>query len=103
MLRDFLNLWEAIKVVISISTSKNFKKNKESLLLSDSEIEYLERCLKIFTIFVKVSTKLQAEKYPTIYYLMPEIYKIYNKLEATKSEFNISILITLITTNILIL
>jgi hypothetical protein len=103
MLRDFLNLWEAIKVVISISTSKNFKKNKESLLLSDSEIEYLERCLKIFTIFVKASTKLQAEKYPTIYYLMPEIYKIYNKLEATKSEFNISILITLITTNILIL
>jgi hypothetical protein len=103
MLRDFLNLWEAIKVVISISTSKNFKKNKESLLLSDSEIEYLERCLKIFTIFVKASTKLQAEKYPTIYYLMPEIYKIYNKLEATKSEFNVSILITLITTNILIL
>ncbi len=68
MLRDFLNLWEAIKVVISISTSKNFKKNKESLLLSDSEIEYLERCLKIFTIFVKASTKLQAEKYPTICY-----------------------------------
>ncbi len=58
MPRDFLNLWEAIKVVISISTSKNFKKNKESLLLSDSEIEYFERCLKIFTIFVKASTKL---------------------------------------------
>jgi len=77
--------------------------NKESLLLSNSEIEYLERCLKIFTIFVKTFTKLQAEKYPTIYYLMPKIYKIYNKLKITKSEFNISILITLIITNILIL
>jgi hypothetical protein len=38
-----------------------------------------------------------------MYYLMPKIYKIYNKLKATKSEFNVSILITLIITNILIL
>ena len=90
MLRDFLNLWQAIKVVIQLSTSKNFKKNKESLLLKDNEIEYLKKCLKIFNIFVKASIKLQAEKYPTIYYLIPEIYKIYNRLEAIKQEFNIS-------------
>jgi hypothetical protein len=90
MLRDFLNLWQAIKVVIELSTSKSFKKNKESLLLKDHEIEYLQKCLKIFNIFVKASTKLQAEKYPTIYYLMPEIYRIYNKLEAIKQEFNVS-------------
>jgi len=90
MLRDFLNLWQAIKVVIQLSTSKNFKKNKESLLLKDNKIEYLKKCLKIFNIFVKASIKLQAEKYPTIYYLIPEIYKIYNRLEAIKQEFNIS-------------
>jgi len=90
MLRDFLNLWQAIKVVIELSTSKNFKKNKESLLLKDNEIEYLKKCFKIFNIFIKASIKLQAEKYPTIYYLMPEIYKIYTKLEAIKQEFNIS-------------
>jgi len=90
MLRDFLNLWQAIKVVIELSTSKSFKKNKESLLLKDNEIKYLEKYLKIFNIFVKASTKLQAEKYPTIYYLMPEIYRIYNKLEAIKQEFNVS-------------
>jgi hypothetical protein len=96
MLRDFLNLWQAIKVVIELSTSKNFKKNKESLLLKDSEIEYLEKCLKIFNIFIKASTKLQAEKYPTIYYLMPDIYKIYNKLEAIKVEFNVSYILIII-------
>ena len=96
MLRDFLNLQQAIKVVIELSTSKNFKKNKESLLLKDFEIEYLEKCLKIFNIFIKASTKLQAEKYPTIYYLMPEIYKIYNKLEAIKVKFNVSYILIII-------
>lgn len=95
MLRDFLNLQQAIKVVINLSTSKSFKKNKESLLLKDSEIKYLEKCLKIFNIFTKASTKLQAEKYPTIYYLMPKIYKIYNKLEAIKQDFNVSLLFQL--------
>jgi hypothetical protein len=58
MLRDFLNLWQAIKVVIELSTSKSFKKNKESLLLKDYEIEYLQKCLKIFNIFIKAFTKL---------------------------------------------
>lgn len=58
MLRDFLNIWQAIKVVIELSTSKNFKNNKESLLLKDFEIKYLEKCLKIFNIFIKASTKL---------------------------------------------
>jgi hypothetical protein len=76
MLKEFLNLWPAIKSVINLSDSKVFKKNKESLLLKDIDITYLEKCLKIFTIFTKATTKLQAEKYPTIYYLIPEVYNI---------------------------
>ncbi len=28
--------------------------------------------------------KLQAKKYPTIYYIMPEVYIIYNKLDTFK-------------------
>jgi hypothetical protein len=36
-------------------------------------------------------TKLQAENYPTIYYIIPEIYKIYNKLENFKKEFKVNL------------
>jgi hypothetical protein len=35
MLKEFLNLWLAIKLVINISNFKVFKKNKDSLLLKD--------------------------------------------------------------------
>jgi hypothetical protein len=90
MLKEFLNLWPAIKSVINLSDSKVFKKNKESLLLKDIDITYLEKCLKIFTIFTKATTKLQAEKYPTIYYLIPEVYNIYNRLEIIRDEYNVS-------------
>ncbi len=58
--------------------------------MKDIDITYLEKCLRIFFIFVKVITKLQAEKYSTIYYLLPEIYNIYNKLENIQREFNVS-------------
>jgi hypothetical protein len=90
MLKDFLYLYPTIKQVINLSESKTFKKNKELFLLSDLEIAYLEKCFRIFIIFVKAITKLQAEKYPTIYYLIPEIYNIYNKLEQIKTKLNIS-------------
>jgi hypothetical protein len=90
MLKEFLNLWPAIKSVINLSNSKAFKKNKESLLLKDIDITYLEKCLRIFSIFVKATTKLQAEKYPTIYYLIPEVYNIYNRLEIIRDEYNVS-------------
>jgi len=90
MLKDFLYLWLAIKSVINLSESKLFKKNKESLLLKDIDIMYLEKCLKIFSIFVKATTKLQAENYPTIYYLIPEVYSIYTKLDNIKNELNVS-------------
>ena len=99
MLKYFLNLWPAIKSVISLSDSKSFKKNKEVLTLKDNEITYLEKCLRIFSIFIKATTKLQAEKYPTIYYLVPEVYKIYTRLEAIRDEFNVC-LIPLLYTNI---
>ncbi len=90
MLKDFLYLWPAIKSVINLSESKLFKKNKESLLLKDIDIMYLEKCLKIFSIFVKATTKLQAENYSTIYYLIPEVYSIYTKLDNIKNELNVS-------------
>jgi hypothetical protein len=90
MLKEFLNLWPAIKSVINLSDSKVFKRNKDSLLLEDLDINYLQNCLRIFEIFVKATTKLQAEKYPIIYYLIPEVYNIYSRLEAIREELNVS-------------
>jgi hypothetical protein len=79
MLKDFLHIYKAIKA---------FK--DKSLLLTNIEIIYLNNILNIISIFVKAITKLQAEKYPIIYYIIPEVYKIYNRLENFKKEFKIS-------------
>jgi hypothetical protein len=82
ILKYFLHIYEPIKVVITSSKSKAFK--DKSLILIDIEIIYLNIILNIISIFVKATTKLQAEKYPTIYYIIPEVYRIYNKLENFK-------------------
>ena len=88
MLRDFLNIYQVVKVIINSSKSKAFK--DKSLILTDIEIIYLNNILNIISIFVKATTKLQAEKYPTIYYIIPEVYKIYKKLQDFKTEFKVS-------------
>ena len=79
-------------------------KNK-SLILTNNEIIYLNNILNILLIFIKATIKLQANNYPIIYYIIPEIYKIYNKLKDFKREFKISFLFLflIILINILIL
>ena len=89
MLRDFLYIYEPIKVVINSSKSKAFK--NKGLILTDIEIIYLNNILNIVSIFVKATTKLQAEQYPTIYYIIPEVYKIYKKLDNLKTEYKVSL------------
>jgi len=42
------------------------------------------------SIFVKATTKLQADKYPTIYYVVPFIYQIYKRLDEVKEEYKVS-------------
>jgi hypothetical protein len=88
MLRNFLHLWPAIRAVLLSSNTKAFKKNRNALLLSEADIVFLTKCLRIFEVFVKATTKLQADKYPTIYYLLPEVYNIYNELEIIKGDLN---------------
>jgi hypothetical protein len=88
MLRDFLYIYKAIEVVILNSKSKAFR--NKSIILINNEINYLNNILNIISIFVKTTTKLQAENYPTIYYIIPEVYKIYNRLENFKREFKVS-------------
>ena len=88
MLKNFLHIYEPIKAVINSSKSKAFK--NKALILTNIEINYLKNILNIISIFVKATTKLQAEAYPTIYYIIPEVYKIYNKLENFKKEIKVS-------------
>ena len=88
MLKNFLYIWEAIKAVINSSNSKAFR--NKSLILTDIELQWLKNLLLVLNIFVKATTKLQAEKYPTIYYIIPKVYIIYNKLENFKRIFNVS-------------
>ena len=88
MLKHFLHIYEAIKVVINSSKSKAFK--DKSLILIDIKITYLNNILNIILIFIKATTKLQAKNYLTIYYIIPEVYRIYTRLENLKSNFKVS-------------
>ena len=88
MLRDFLHIYKAIKVVINSSKSKAFK--DKGLIFINIEIIFLKNILNIISIFIKAITKLQAEKYPTIYYIILEVYKIYNKLNDLKVKYKVS-------------
>ena len=88
MLRDFLHIYKAIKVIINSFKLKAFK-NKNFILI-DIEIIYLNNILNIISIFVKATTKLQAKQYLTIYYIIPEVYKIYSRLEKFKVEYKVS-------------
>jgi hypothetical protein len=94
MLKNFLYIYEAIKVVINSSKSKAFK--NKSLLLINIEIIFLNNILKIISIFVKITIKLQAEKCPTIYYIILEVYKIYNRLKFFKIEFNVNLFLLIL-------
>ena len=85
MLKHFLHIYKAIRVVITSSKSKAFK--DKSLILINIEIIFLNNILNIISIFIKATTKLQAENYLTIYYIIPKVYKIYNKLKNFKKEF----------------
>jgi len=88
MLDNFLHIYEPIKVVINSFKSKAFK--DKSLILTNIELNYLKNILSIISIFVKATTKLQAENYPTIYYIIPEVYRIYTRLENFKISFKVS-------------
>jgi hypothetical protein len=88
MLKHFLYIYKAIKVVINSSKSKAFK--NKSLILINIEITYLNNILNIILIFIKATTKLQIENYPTIYYIILEVYRIYTRLKNLKLKFKVS-------------
>lgn len=63
MITNFLALWEPIKSTILNSKSKAMN---QGVMLTDRELEYLRHCQEVLSIFVYGTTKLQAEKYPTL-------------------------------------
>ena len=87
MSKNFLYIYKAIKVVINSFKSKAFK--NKTLILINIEIIYLNIILNIISIFIKATTKLQAKDYPTIYYIILKVYKIYNKLKNFKKDFKV--------------
>jgi hypothetical protein len=89
MLFNFIHIYKPIKVVINSFKSKAFK--NKGLILTDNEVKYLKNILSIIQIFVKITTKLQAENYPIIYYIIPEVYRIYTRLENFKIDFKVSL------------
>jgi len=88
MLYNFLILYKLINIVIQNSNNKAFRDKK--LIISEEEITYLKNTLLILKVFVKATNKLQADKYPTIYYIIPLIYNIYTQLERIKEELKVS-------------
>ena len=56
MLKHFLYIYKAIRVVITSSKSKAFKDKR--LILINIEIIFLNNILNIISIFVKATTKL---------------------------------------------
>ena len=88
MLNNFLNLYKPINIVIQNSNNKAF--NDKKLLISDEELLYLKNTLLILKIFVKATNKLQADKYPTIYYTLPLLYSIYIQLDKVINELKVS-------------
>jgi hypothetical protein len=90
MLNNFLILYKPINIVMQNSNNKAFKDRK--LLIKEEEIIYLKNTLLILKVFIKATNKLQADKYPTIYYTLPMIYNIYIQLERIKEELKVSYL-----------
>jgi len=88
MLNNFLNLYKPINIIIQNSNNKAFKDKK--LLISNEELIYLKNTLLILKIFVKATNKLQADKYPTIYYTLPLLYSIYIQLDKVINELKVS-------------
>ena len=88
MLNNFLNLYKPINIVIQNSNNKAFKDKK--LLIFDKELLYLKNTLLIFKIFVKATNKLQADKYPTIYYTLLLLYSIYIQLDKVINKLKVS-------------
>jgi len=88
MLNNFLNLYKPINIIIQNSNNKAFKDKK--LLISNKELIYLKNTLLILKIFVKVTNKLQADKYPIIYYTLLLLYSIYIQLDKVINELKVS-------------
>lgn len=88
MINNFLPLYIPINTTIDISKNKAFR--DKSLKITKEELAYLKTTLSILRVFVKATTKLQGDTYPTIYYTIPFIYSIYSQLEKLKEELVVS-------------
>ena len=89
MLNNFLNLKEAIEIVITTSKAKVFK-DKETIRLTEDDYKLLKVYKDIFEVFIKATKKLQGQKYPTLYYSLPLLSQIFQSLMLIKEQTIVS-------------
>lgn len=60
----------------------------KEIFIQDDEWAIIEELLRIFQVFYKPTVRLQGEAYITLSNTLLDIYSIFKKLNALKSEYN---------------
>ena len=60
----------------------------KEIFIQDEEWAIIEELLRIFRVFYKPTVRLQGEAYITLSSTLLDIYSIFKKLNALKSEYN---------------
>ena len=79
--------------ITALCASQRFDLAVKEIELSASDWTHLHDLVGFFQIFVRPSTQLQAEEYPTLNKVIPQYVRMINKLKVQRTQFGISSLI----------
>jgi hypothetical protein len=83
MIEKFYSIKTAVK---SVSATQNFDESVNSVTLSDEDWTTTKELLDFFSIFVKTTTVMQADRYLTLNRTLPEYYRLIKSLEDIKNS-----------------
>ena len=75
------------KAIQSVCATQDFDLSVKALEMTQGDWLILYSMLKLFTIFVRPSKKLQGERYPTMNYAIPQYLRLLHKLELLRTHF----------------
>jgi hypothetical protein len=75
------------KAIQSVCATQDFDLSVNVLEITQGDWIILNSMLKLFTIFVRPSKKLEREKYPTMNYAIPQYLRLLHKLELLRTHF----------------
>jgi hypothetical protein len=84
MIKRVCDLQVPIQAVCAV---QDYNLSVKALELTLGDWMILYDILKLFTIFVRPSKKLQGEKYPTMNYAIPQYLRLLHKLELLRTHF----------------